>query len=97
MILPGEIDAVNAAAVTDTLLAVLNRTGASVIADMTGTTFCGAAGIRAIVRAHIRARALGTELRVVITHPAIRRAFQLTGADGLVRPGALAGTGARQR
>ena len=83
--LPEEIDAVNADMVTDTLLTVLNRTGASVIADMTGTTFCDAAGIRAIIRAHIRARSLDTGLRVVLTSPIVRRIFQLTRVDELVR------------
>ncbi len=85
MSLPGEIDAVNADMVTDTLLTVLNRTGTSVIADMTGTSFCDAAGLRAMVRAHIRARSLGTELRIVVAHPSVRRVFQLTGADWLLR------------
>ena len=85
VVLPEEIDAVNADMVTDTLLTVLNRTGASVIADMTGTTFCDAAGIRAIIRAHIRARSLDTGLRVVLASPVVRRIFQLTRVDELVR------------
>ena len=85
VILPEEIDAANADMVTDTLLTVLNRTGASVIADMTRTTFCDAAGIRAIIRAHIRARSLDTGLRVVLTSPIVRRIFQLTRVDELVR------------
>ena len=85
VVLPEEIDAVNADMVTDTLLTVLNRTGASVIADMARTTFCDAAGIRAIIRAHIRARSLDTGLRVVLTSPIVRRIFQLTRVDELVR------------
>ena len=85
VILPEEIDAVNADMVTDTLLTVLNRTGASVIADMSRTTFCDAAGIRAIIRAHIRARSLDTGLRVVFTSPVVRRIFRLTRVDELVR------------
>jgi len=85
VVLPEEIDAVNADMVTDTLLTVLNRTGASVIADMSRTTFCDAAGIRAIIRAHIRARSLDTGLRVVLTSPIVRRIFQLTRVDELVR------------
>ena len=85
VVLPEEIDAVNADMVTDTLLTVLNRTGASVIADMSRTTFCDAAGIRAIIRAHIRARSLDTGLRVVFTSPVVHRIFQLTRVDQLVR------------
>jgi len=85
VVMPEEIDAVNADMVTDTLLTVLNRTGASVIADMSRTTFCDAAGIRAIIRAHIRARSLDTGLRVVLTSPIVRRIFQLTRVDELVR------------
>lgn len=83
--MPEEIDAVNADMVTDTLLTVLNRTGTSVVADMTGTTFCDAAGIRAIIRAHIRARSLDTGLRVVLASPVVRRIFRLTRVDELVR------------
>lgn len=83
--MPQEIDAVNADMVTDTLLTVLNRTGASVIADMSRTTFCDAAGIRAIIRAHIRARSLDTGLRVVFSSPVVRRIFRLTRVDELVR------------
>jgi anti-anti-sigma factor len=82
--LPAEIDLVNVPDVRDTLLAVLNRGAGGVVADMTGTVFCDAAGARALVRASGRAEALGTWLRVVITHPGPRKVLALTGADNLV-------------
>ena len=44
--LPSEIDFLNAPAVSDSLLAVLNYGAAGVIADMTCTRFCDAAGCR---------------------------------------------------
>jgi anti-anti-sigma factor len=84
-ILPEEIDLANADEVSDTLLALLNRGASGVIADMSGTRFCDAAGVRAIARAHHRAQSLGAWLRVVIVHPAVRKVFRLTGVDGMVR------------
>ena len=45
---PSEIDMTNAGIVTDTLLALLNRGTPAVVADMTGTRFCDAAGMRAV-------------------------------------------------
>ena len=81
--LPAEIDIANAPEVTDVLLAVLNS-GARVIADASGTRFCDAAGVRAVVHASTRARSLGTWLRVVIGQPGMRRVFALTGADTVI-------------
>lgn len=85
VVLPGEIDLTNADAVSDTLLALLDQVPSGVIADMTGTWFCDAAGVRAIVRVQSRARSPHARLRVVIVHPAVRKVFTLTGADRLVR------------
>lgn len=85
VILPDEIDLTNADAVGGTLLALLDQAPSGVIADMTGTWFCDAAGVRAIVRAQSRTRSPHGRLRVVMAHPAVRRVFTLTGADRLVR------------
>jgi anti-anti-sigma factor len=95
--LPDEIDITNAGMVSRALQAVLDEGVAVVIADLTRTTFSDAAAIRAITGACRRAAELGRQMRVVITHPVVRRAFALTGADTLVRcygriDQALAGT-----
>jgi anti-sigma B factor antagonist len=82
--LPEEIDLANADEVSDTLLALLNRGASGVIADMSGTRFCDASGARAITRAHRRAQSLGTWLRVIAIHPAVRKVFRLTGMEGIV-------------
>jgi anti-sigma B factor antagonist len=82
--LPDEIDLLNASEVGDLLLTVLNRGAAGVIADMTGTRFCDAAGCQAVARAGRRAQLLETWARAVIPHPAVRKTFRLTDADQLI-------------
>jgi anti-sigma B factor antagonist len=83
--LPEEIDLTNAGTVEDTLLALLDGGGAGVVADMTGTRFCGAAGVRAVLRAQHRAQSLDARLGVVISWPAVLKVFRITGTDRLVR------------
>lgn len=83
--LPCEVDYGNADMVRRVLQAVLNKGVAGVVADMTATRFCDAAGVRAVVRAHNRAEGLGCWVRVVISHSGVRKPFVLTGADSLVR------------
>jgi anti-anti-sigma regulatory factor len=62
----------------------LNRGAAGVIADMTRTRCCDAAGCRALARAGRRAQLLRTRARAVIPHPAVRKVLRLTGADQLI-------------
>lgn len=83
--LPGEIDLGNADAISSALLSTLDQGAVGVVADMTATRYCDAAGIRAVARASSRAEELGYWVRVVIPRLAVRRAFTLTGADSLVR------------
>lgn len=73
--LPTEIDVRNASQVRDTLLGTLNRGAKILIIDMTGTTFCGCAGVHALIRARKRAALQHTELRVAVSAPVIRRLF----------------------
>jgi anti-anti-sigma factor len=82
--LPGEIDLLNAAEVSDMLLAAVSRAAAGVIADMSRTRFCDVAGCRAVTRAGHRAQRVGTWTRAVIPSPAVRRVFRLTGADQVI-------------
>jgi RNA polymerase sigma-B factor len=82
---PAEIDVTNASMLRDTLLALLNRGTPVVVVDMTGTRFCDAAGMHAVVRARRRADAVAARFEVVISHPAARRVFTVTGTDTLVR------------
>jgi anti-sigma B factor antagonist len=97
--LPVEIDIVNADRVRDDLLSILNRGAATLIVDMGGTTFCDSAGVNALVRAHKRATANDSEMRLVVSAPAVRRVLNITGVDHLmdVYPSVAASlAGARQ-
>jgi anti-sigma B factor antagonist len=82
--LPREIDISNADAVTDLLLAVLNQNALVLVADMTATSFCACAGVNALARAHVRADANRTQLRVAARAAIVRRIFALTGLDRLL-------------
>jgi anti-sigma B factor antagonist len=82
--LPVEIDIANADLVRDDLLSVLNHGAATLIVDMGGTTFCDSAGVNALVRARKRAAANGSEMRLVVGAPAVKRVLAITGVDHLM-------------
>jgi anti-anti-sigma factor len=78
--LPSEIDVRNDGQVQATLARALGDGTAVLVADATGTTFCGCSGAHALVRAHHQAAATGAQLRVAAS-PAVLRMLELTGAD----------------
>jgi anti-anti-sigma factor len=78
--LPREIDVRNNGRVQSTLARALGNGTAVLVADATGTTFCGCSGAHALVRAHHQAAAAGAQLRVAAS-PAVLRMLELTGAD----------------
>jgi anti-sigma B factor antagonist len=82
--LPVEIDIVNAGQVRDDLLSILNRGAATLIVDMGATTFCDSAGVNALVRAHKRATANNSEMRLVVSAPAVQRVLDITGVGHLI-------------
>jgi anti-sigma B factor antagonist len=82
--LPVEVDITVADQVREDLLSVLNRGPTALIVDMGGTTFCDSAGVHALVRAHKRAAASRTDMRLVITAPAVQRVLAITGIDRLI-------------
>jgi PAS domain S-box-containing protein len=65
----------------DRLLAVINRGATVLIADMTGTASCDHAGVEAIARACPRAAISGTQVRLVVTAPGVRRVLAIEGLD----------------
>ncbi len=76
--LPARIDLANARQVAEELLAA--ATGATtVIADLTGTTRCSAAGVHQLALAHQRAAARNVDLRLVVPPGDALRVFILTG------------------
>jgi anti-anti-sigma factor len=78
--LPSEIDVRNDGHVQATLAHALGDGTAVLVADATGTTFCGCCGAHALVRTHHQAAATGAQLRVAAS-PAVLRMLELTGAD----------------
>ena len=65
--LPTEIDATNHDSVHDQLAAACAPGVTTVIADLTGTTFCDSAGFRVLVLAHRTTDGSGAQLRVAVT------------------------------
>lgn len=82
---PQEVDVVNAAAIRERVLRLLNSGVREMILDLTGTRFLDSAGIHIIVRAHGRSTALSVPLSVAIPEQgAVRRIFDLTALPRLV-------------
>jgi anti-sigma B factor antagonist len=81
---PDNIDLFNADPVGEELLTLINRGAAALIVDMTATASCDDAGAAALVRACQRAIASGTQLRLVVPAPVVRRVLSLNGLDHLV-------------
>lgn len=80
--MPAEIDAVNADQIRQRLLSAAGLGAPVLIVDMSGTTFCDSAGVRAIIAAYRQAAAGSTQLRLVTT--AVLRILTLVGADQLI-------------
>jgi anti-anti-sigma factor len=78
------MDGSNAEQIQDELLSVINGGATGLIADMTATIWCDHAGAGAVVRAFQRAVITGTELRPVVTAPAVSRVLSRSGVDRLV-------------
>jgi len=82
--LPQQIDESNAGQIREKLLLVINRGAAELIADLTQTGSCDHMGADAVARAYQRATAAGTQLRLVVTAPAVQRVLTLNGFDRLI-------------
>src|SRR6202042_3918985 len=81
---PAEIDITNADHVREDLLLVLNQGAALLIADLSKTTFCDSAGMSALARGFRRAEASQSDMRLVVSTPAVQRVLALTGIDRLL-------------
>jgi anti-anti-sigma factor len=82
--LPEHIDVSNASQIREELLWLINRGAASLIVDMTATLSCDYSGADAVIRAYQRALASGTQLRLVVIAPIVRRVLGINGLDRLV-------------
>lgn len=79
---PEQVDITNA----DGLRSALFEAAAhgTLVVDMTRTQFCDTAGLHALVGAHKRARAEGSEVVLVTTGAAVLRILAITGLDQLI-------------
>jgi anti-anti-sigma factor len=85
VVLPGEIDVTNSDEVHQQLVSALSPDVATVIADLTATSFCDSSGVHAIMHAHERAAARDVGLRLAVSPGgSVRRVLQLTGADHIM-------------
>jgi anti-anti-sigma factor len=82
--LPDHIDLSDAGPIAHELPALINRGVDALIVDMTATASCDDTGAEALVRACRRPVASGTQLRLVMPAPVIRRALTLNGLGRLV-------------
>lgn len=78
--MPAEIDLANSGAASQELSRVIATGARIVIADLTGTAYCDAAGLRALLTSHDQAAARSAQLRFAIAPSgAVRRVVDLTG------------------
>ncbi len=84
VVLPEHIDLSNSADIRGELLSVINRGATALIADMSATVSCDNSGADAVARAYRRAFSNGTDLRLVVVSPIVRRMISISGVDRLV-------------
>jgi anti-anti-sigma factor len=84
VVLPEHIDLSNSADIRGELLSVINRGATALIADMSATVSCDNSGADAVARAYRRAFSNGTDLRLVVVSPIVRRVIGISGVDRLV-------------
>ena len=82
--LPEHFGLPTAGPIREQLLTVINRGARALIVDMTATIACDHAGVAALARVHQRAAASGTELRLVVSAPVVRRVLDIGHIDRLV-------------
>ena len=82
--LPEHIDVSNAAKLREQLLSMINRGAAVLIVDMSVTASCDHAAVDAVARAYQRAAVSGTQLKLVVGAPVVRRVLCIEGLDRLV-------------
>jgi anti-anti-sigma factor len=84
VLFPEHVDAANVAALRDQLLALVNRSPAVLIVDMSDTVSCDQSGADALVRTFQRASVNGTQLRLVVAVELVRRVLEVNGLDRLI-------------
>jgi anti-anti-sigma factor len=77
--LPDEIDITNSRRIGEQLASALTSGAATVVADMTATTFCDSSGARILIIACEQAAATGIRLRLAVPSDQVRHGFALMG------------------
>ena len=80
----GEVDLGTVAAVGDHLELLARSSTADIEVDMSGVTFCDAAGLHVLINAHHRLRVLGRRLRVVDPSAPVARLLHLAALDTIL-------------
>jgi anti-anti-sigma factor len=82
---PDEIDVANAGQLADLLAPAIDSAAPVIIADLSGTDFCDAAGVRQLVEICDQVASAGSQLRLVIRPDSLlRRLLVLFRADHLL-------------
>jgi anti-sigma B factor antagonist len=84
VVTPEEVDITNADGLRAALLESSAHGRGMLVVDMSRTRFCDTAGLHALVGAHKRALAEGSEVRLVISGAVVQRIFALTGLDQVI-------------
>jgi anti-anti-sigma factor len=82
---PVEVDLCNAPYAATWLLETLEKRPRVVIADMSVTKFCDTSGIRILLLANRRMAEQGTELRIVLPSPVVRRTIHVADVKNVLR------------
>jgi anti-sigma B factor antagonist len=81
----GELDLYTAPRLSSQLGELIARGATHLIVDLTETTFIDSTALHVLLDARKRVRAEGGEVVVVCPSPHVRRVFEVTGVDGLLR------------
>jgi anti-sigma B factor antagonist len=81
---PPELDISNAGELRAALMAAVAEGHATVVVDLTETSFCDSAALQVLVRVHKRAVAEGGDLRLVMRAASLLRLFTITGVDRVI-------------
>jgi anti-anti-sigma factor len=81
---PPELDIGNAGELRAALMSAVAGGHATVVADLSETSFCDSAALQVLVRVHKRAVAEGGELRLVMRAVSLLRLFAITGVGRVI-------------
>ena len=80
----GEIDLFTVPEFKDRIAKAIDAGVATIVVDLTETTFIDSSSLGVLISAHRRLAGRGGSLRVVCTNDAIVKTFRITGLDGVL-------------